>query len=205
VFYIFTHDSVGVGEDGPTHQPVETVSALRCIPNLDVIRPADPEETAAAFVAAATRKDGPTALILTRQKVPTLNSIPVAERRQGTLKGGYIAAKEKGALKTILIACGSELHLCLEAAKQLGDGVRVVSIPCFERFDSQSAEYRESVLPAACTARVAIDAGISALWWKYVGTQGRIIAIDRFGISAPGDIVMKELGITVDAVVEAAG
>ncbi len=205
VFYIFTHDSVGVGEDGPTHQPVETVSALRCIPNLDVIRPADPEETAAAFVAAVTRKDGPTALILTRQKVPTLNSIPVAERRQGTLKGGYIAAKEKGALKTILIACGSELHLCLEAAKQLGDGVRVVSIPCFERFDSQSAEYRESVLPAACTARVAIDAGISALWWKYVGTQGRIIAIDRFGISAPGDIVMKELGINVDAVVEAAG
>lgn len=204
VFYIFTHDSVGVGEDGPTHQPVETVSALRCIPNLDVIRPADPEETAAAFAAAATRKDGPTALILTRQKVPTLNDIPVDMRREGTLRGGYIAAKEKGALKTVLIACGSELQLCLEAANQLGGGVRVVSMPCFERFDRQSDDYRTEVLPPECTHRVAIDAGISALWWKYVGTNGRIVAIDRFGISAPGDAAMKELGITVDAVVEAA-
>lgn len=204
LFYIFTHDSVGVGEDGPTHQPVETVSALRCIPNLDVIRPADPEETAAAFAAAASRRDGPTALILTRQKVPTLNDIPVAVRRDGTLRGGYIALKEKGVLKTLLIACGSELQLCLEAAKQLGDGVRVVSIPSFERFDSQSEAYRNKVLPPECSHRIAVDAGISALWWKYVGSNGRVIAIDRFGISAPGDIAMKELGITVEAVVQAA-
>src|SRR5690606_34554915 len=130
-----THDSVGVGEDGPTHQPVETVSGLRVIPNLDVIRPADPEETAGAFAAALERTDGPTLLALTRQAVPMLNEIPVTERRQGVLKGGYIAVRETASLTHILLASGSELQWAVAAAKQLGSGVRVVSMPSFLRFD----------------------------------------------------------------------
>ncbi len=204
VVYIFTHDSVGVGEDGPTHQPVETVAGLRVIPNLDVIRPADPEETAGAFVAAMQRTDGPTLLALTRQAVPNLNSIPVTPRREGVRRGGYVARRESGALRTILIGCGSELQLALAAADLLGEGVRVVSMPCPERFDRQPAEYRESILPATCRNRVAIEAGVTGLWHKYVGLDGAIIGIDRFGISAPGDIVMKELGITAQAMADAA-
>src|SRR5580698_7141462 len=135
VIYVFTHDSVGVGEDGPTHEPVETIPGLRVIPNLDVIRPADPEETAGAFVAALDRTDGPTLLALTRQTVPLLTSIPVEERRQGALKGGYIAKKETAALDLILLSAGSELQHALKAAETLGAGTRVVSIPCFSRFD----------------------------------------------------------------------
>jgi transketolase len=196
VFHIFTHDSVGVGEDGPTHQPVETVSALRLIPNLDVIRPADPEETAGAFVAAATRTDGPTTLILTRQNVKTLSQIPVETRRQGALLGGYIAKAEDGPLKLILLASGSEVQHAMAAAEQLGAGVRVVSMPCMERFDRQDAAYRESVLPGNVRKRVAIEAGVSDTWYKYVGLDGRTVAINRFGISAPGPVVMKELGMT---------
>lgn len=204
VVYIFTHDSVGVGEDGPTHQPVETVAALRTIPNLDVIRPADPEETAGAFAAAFERKDGPTLLALTRQVVPTLRQIPAAEGREGTLKGGYIALKETAALELILLAAGSELSLAMKAAEQLGAGVRVVSMPCFERFDRQSAAYRESVLPKSCTKRISIEAGVTQPWFKYVGLEGLALGIDRFGLSAPGGIAMKELGITMEAVVKAA-
>jgi transketolase len=204
VSYIFTHDSVGVGEDGPTHQPVETVSGLRIIPNLDVIRPGDAEETAGAFIAAANRTDGPTALILTRQAIPLMNLLSVEARRDGVMRGGYIARKETGELTTILLACGSELQHAMAAAEELGDGVRVVSMPCFERFDRQSAEYRESVLPKACTKRISIEAGVTDLWWKYVGTEGKALGIDRFGISAPGDVVMKELGMTQDHVVAAA-
>jgi transketolase len=203
VTYIFTHDSVGVGEDGPTHQPVETVSGLRVIPNLDVIRPGDAEETAAAFVAAMSRTDGPTALILTRQTIPLMNDLSVAARRDGTLKGAYIARKETAALTTILLASGSELQHAMAAAAQLGTGVRVVSLPCFELFDRQSPDYRESVLPAACTKRIAIEAGVTGLWWKYVGTQGQTLGIDRFGISAPGDTVMRELGMTKDHLIAA--
>jgi transketolase len=204
VTYIFTHDSVGVGEDGPTHQPVETVSGLRVIPNLDVIRPGDAEETAGAYVAAMQRTDGPSALILTRQAIPLMNHLTVEERRHGTLCGGYIAKKETAALTTILLASGSELQYCIAAAAELGEGVRVVSLPCFERFDRQSAEYRESVLPKAVTKRIAIEAGVTGLWWKYVGTEGKVLGIDRFGISAPGDIVFKKLGISKEAVLEAA-
>jgi transketolase len=204
VTYIFTHDSIGVGEDGPTHQPVETVSGLRVIPNLDVIRPGDAEETAGAFVAAMSRTDGPTALILTRQAIPLMNELSVEVRRDGVLKGGYIAKKETGALTTVLLATGSELQHAMAAAAELGDGVRVVSLPCFELFDRQSAEYRESVLPAACTKRIAIEAGVSGLWWKYVGTQGQVLGIDRFGMSAPGNTIMKELGMTKDHVIAAA-
>lgn len=204
VTYIFTHDSVGVGEDGPTHQPVETVSGLRVIPGLDVIRPGDAEETAGAFIAALERKNGPSALILTRQAIPLMNDLSVAERREGVLKGGYIAKKETGALTTILLASGSELQHCIAAAAELGDGVRVVSLPCFERFDRQPCDYKESVLPKAVTKRIAIEAGVTGLWWKYVGTEGKVLGIDRFGISAPGDAVMKELGMTKEAVVAAA-
>ncbi|MBK8094694.1 MAG: transketolase [Verrucomicrobiaceae bacterium] len=202
VTYIFTHDSVGVGEDGPTHQPVETVSGLRVIPNLDVIRPADAEETAAAFAAAFSRTDGPTLLALSRQDLPHQGGVSATTRREGTLKGGYILVQETAPLEAIVIATGSEVQWAVEGAKGK-PGVRVVSLPCFERFDRQSADYRESVLPAAVTKRVAIEAGVSGLWWKYVGTQGQIIAIDRFGISAPGNTVFKELGITAEAVAKA--
>ncbi len=204
VTYIFTHDSVGVGEDGPTHQPVETVSGLRVIPNLDVIRPGDAEETAGAFVAAMSRTDGPTALILTRQAIPLMNDLSVDVRRDGVLRGAYIARKETEALTTILLATGSELQYAVAAAAELGDGVRVVSMPCFERFERQSAEYKESVLPKSCTKRVSIEAGVTGLWWKYIGTEGKAIGIDRFGMSAPGDVVFKELGITKDHVLAAA-
>ena len=147
VVYIYTHDSVGVGEDGPTHQPVETVSALRLIPNFDVIRPADAEETAGAFAAALERTDGPTLLALTRQAVLMLNDIPPHVRRAGVLKGGYVAVQETAPLTLILIATGSELQLAVAAAKELGAGTRVVSMPCTERFDRQPAEYCESILP----------------------------------------------------------
>jgi transketolase len=204
VTYIFTHDSVGVGEDGPTHQPVETVSGLRVIPNLDVIRPGDAEETAGAFTAAMLRTDGPTALILTRQAIPLMNELSADARRDGVLRGGYIARKETAALTTILLASGSEVQYAMAAASELGGGVRVVSMPCFERFERQSPEYREGVLPKACTKRVSIEAGVTDLWWKYVGTEGKALGIDRFGMSAPGDVVFKELGITKDHVVAAA-
>lgn len=204
VIYIYTHDSVGVGEDGPTHQPVETVSGLRVIPNLDVIRPADPEETAGAFAAALERIDGPTLLALTRQALPNLNDIPVATRREGVLKGGYIAVKETGPLTHILIGAGSELQYCVAAAKQLGAGVRVVSIPSTSRFDRQSAEYRDSVLPTSCRKRVAIEAGVSSAWYKYVGLDGKVVGIDRFGMSAPAPTVFKELGITTENLVAVA-
>lgn len=200
VTYIFTHDSVGVGEDGPTHQPVETVSGLRVIPNLDVIRPSDAEETAAAFAAATLRKDGPTALILTRQNIPANDGVSIEDRREGTLKGGYIAKKESGDLKLIIMATGSEVQHALGAAEQLGDGIRVVSLPCFERFERQSTDYIESVLPNSCANRIAVEAGVSSTWGKYVGLTGKTVCIDRFGISAPGDTVMNELGMTADNV-----
>ena len=198
VVYIFTHDSVGVGEDGPTHQPVETCSGLRVIPGLDVIRPADPEETAGALAAALLRRDGPTALLLSRQKVPTLHDLPVETRRQGVLQGAYVALHETAPLQLILIATGSELQLALAAAQQLGGGVRVVSMPCCERFERQPADYRQRVLPAECTRRVAIEAGVPDLWHKYVGSQGQVVGISRFGLSAPGPTVMQELGISLE-------
>lgn len=204
VVYIFTHDSVGVGEDGPTHEPVETVAALRAIPGLDVIRPADPEETAAAFAAAFSKNDGPTMLILSRQNLPTLNEIPVATRRGGVALGAYIAKKETAELEYILLASGSELQHALKASEELGAGTRVVSVPCFEHFEAQSAEYKESVLPKSCRKRVSIEAGISQPWYEFIGLDGKTVAIDRFGLSAPGPKVMEILGMTAAKVVEAA-
>jgi transketolase len=203
VIYIFTHDSVGVGEDGPTHQPVETVSGLRVIPNLDVIRPGDPEETAGAFVAAVSRTDGPTLIALTRQAIPIQNDIPIDLRRDGVAKGAYVAIKETGALKVIILATGSELQHAINAAKQLGDGIRVVSMPCTERFLRQEQTYQDEVLPPSCRRRVAIEAGVTILWSRFVGLDGKIIGIDRFGMSAPGGKVMSELGITAERVVAA--
>ncbi len=204
VSYIWTHDSIGVGEDGPTHQPVETVSGLRVFPNLDVIRPCDPEETAGAFVSSVTRKTGPTALILTRQNVQTIQGISADEKRRGVLKGGYIIRKEKGALKAILIASGSEVQHAVAAAEALGDGIRVVSMPSMEIYERQPQAYKDSVLPDSCRKRIAIEAGVTGLWYKYVGLDGKVVGVDRFGFSAPGDIVMKELGMTSDNLIKVA-
>ncbi len=202
--YIFTHDSIGVGEDGPTHQPVETVSSVRLIPNIDVIRPADPEETTGAFVAAMQRTDGPTFLALTRQTVPILNEIDANLRREGVLRGAYIAKRESGKLELILLSCGSELQHALAAAKALGDGVRVVSMPCFERFNRQPQEYRDEILPNQCRKRVAIEAGVPEIWYEYVGLDGKVVGLHEFGLSAPGAEVMKERGIDAQHVIDAA-
>lgn len=207
VTYVLTHDSVAVGEDGPTHQPVETVTGLRVIPNLDVVRPADEEEAAGAWMCAMERADGPTALILTRQNVPSLTlsapELSIETRREGTLRGAYVALREQTAQpELIIIATGSEVFLALEAAKELGSGVRVVSMPSMWRFNRQTPEYQESILPAACTRRLAVEAGKSDLWYRYVGTQGSIISIDDFGFSAPGDQVLYELGMNVPNIVQ---
>jgi transketolase len=202
--YIFTHDSIGVGEDGPTHEPVETISSVRVMPNIDVIRPADPEETAGAFVAAMERTDGPTLIALTRQVVPMLNEIDVKLRREGVRRGGYIANRESGPLELIILSCGSELQHALAAAKELGSGTRVVSMPCTERFNRESDEYREEILPKKCRKRVAIEAGVPEIWYQYVGLDGKVIGLHRFGLSAPGAEVMKEFGIDAQHVIDAA-
>jgi transketolase len=194
VSYILTHDSIGVGEDGPTHQPVETVSGLRVIPNLDVFRPADAEETVAAMVHSVTRKEGPVALIFSRQNIRQNDDLDYMVRREGALKGAYIAKKEEGDLEMIIIATGSEVPHALDAAKDL-KGARVVSMPCMEIFERQSDDYKESVLPSSCTKRIAMEAGVSGLWYKYAS---KVVGVDRFGMSAPGDIVMKELGMTAE-------
>jgi transketolase len=192
VSYILTHDSIGVGEDGPTHQPVETVSGLRVIPNLDVFRPADAEETVAAMVHSVTHKHGPTALIFSRQNIAQNDAVDYMTRREGALKGAYIAKKEETDLDLIIIATGSEVPHALDAAKDL-PGARVVSMPCMEIFERQSDDYKESVLPSSCTKRIAMEAGVTGLWYKYAS---KVVGVDRFGFSAPGDIVMKELGMT---------
>jgi len=194
VSYILTHDSIGVGEDGPTHQPVETVSGLRVIPNLDVFRPADAEETVSAYVSSVTRADGPTALILSRQNLVQNTDMPAMERREGSLKGAYVAKKESADLDLIIIATGSEVQHALEAAKDMS-GARVVSMPCMELYERQSDDYKETVLPSTCTKRIAMEAGVSAPWYKYAS---KVVGVDRFGFSAPGDIVMAELGMSAD-------
>jgi len=202
--YIFTHDSIGVGEDGPTHEPVETITSVRVMPNIDVIRPADPEETAGAFVAAMERTEGPTFIALTRQVVPILNEIDVKLRREGVRRGGYIAKRESAPLELIILSCGSELQHALAAAKELGESVRVVSMPCTERFNHESDDYREEILPNKCRKRVAIEAGVPDIWYQYVGLDGKVIGLHRFGLSAPGAEVMKEFGIDAQHVVDAA-
>lgn len=194
VSYILTHDSIGVGEDGPTHQPVETVSGLRVIPRLDVYRPADAEETVAAMVHSVTRKEGPTALIFSRQNVDQNDAMPYMDRRVGALKGAYIAKKETDALDLIIIATGSEVSHALKAAADM-PGARVVSMPCMEVFERQSDDYKESVLPSSVTKRIAMEAGVTGLWYKYAS---KVVGVDKFGFSAPGNIVMTEYGMTAE-------
>merc|ERR1712087_658802 len=192
VSWILTHDSIGVGEDGPTHQPVETVSGLRVFPNVDVYRPGDAEETVAAMVHSVTREGGPTALIFSRQNLIQNDAMDYMERREGALKGAYVAKKETADLDLIILATGSEVQHALEAAETL-PGARVVSMPCMEAFERQSDEYKEEALPSSVTKRIAMEAGVSGLWYKYAS---KVVRVDEFGFSAPGDIVMKEKGMT---------
>jgi transketolase len=199
--FVFTHDSIGVGTDGPTHQPIEHLAALRAMPNLSLIRPSDANETALAWKLALERTDGPTALVLTRQDIPTLAPNPNAAR------GGYVLSDSHGTPDVILIGTGSEVQLALGAQTTLleqGMKSRVVALPSWDIFARQPAEYRESVLPSSIRARVAIEAGSSLGWERFVGLDGKTITIDRFGASAPDAIVFEKLGFTVDNVVKTA-
>jgi transketolase len=211
VIYVFTHDSIGLGEDGPTHQPVEHLAGLRAIPHLFVIRPADAHETREAWRTAILRRKGPTALALTRQKVPVIDRSRYRSA-EGARRGGYVLAEAEkdgnvAILELILIATGSEVSLALEAREALqaeGTPTRVVSMPCCELFDEQSEDYRNEVLPPSITARLAIEAGVRQGWDRYVGSQGDVLGLDRFGASAPGDVVMRELGFNVENLLERA-
>ncbi|MBQ4611457.1 MAG: transketolase [Clostridia bacterium] len=201
VIYILTHDSIGVGEDGPTHQPIEQLLSVRSIPDAALFRPADMTETAGCYIAAL-QGSKPSAMALTRQNLPQYAETSI----QGTLKGGYVL-KDCPQPDVILIATGSEVELAVKAAEVLGEkgkAAKVVSMPCVELFEEQSAEYKESVLPAGVRARVAVEAGCSMGWYKYVGMDGEVIGIDRFGASAPAGILFKEFGFTVENVVAAA-
>ena len=203
--YVFTHDSIGLGEDGPTHQPIEQLAALRAIPGLTVIRPADPNETAEAW-AFAVQHNGPTLLALTRQTVPHLDRGEA--KNPGVARGAYVLADAAGGSPdVILIGTGSEVSLIVEAAERLGAAgvrARLVSMPCWRLFEEQSPEYRESVLPAQVTARVAVEAASPFGWERWTGSRGTIVGIDRFGVSAPGGEALKSLGITAEHVVTAA-
>lgn len=203
--FVYTHDSIGLGEDGPTHQSIEHVSSLRLIPNLDVWRPCDAVESAVAWKCAVESENTPSALIFTRQNVQHQDRS--VEQLAAISKGGYVLKDCDGEPQVILIGTGSEVELATSAAETLsaeGIKVRVVSMPCTDIFDKQDAAYKESVLPAAVTARVAIEAGSTALWYKYVGLQGAVIGIDRFGESAPAEVLFEYFGITVDKLVTAA-
>jgi transketolase len=212
VIYVFTHDSVGLGEDGPTHQSVEHLAALRAIPHLFVIRPADPAEVSEAWRIAILRRKAPTALALTRQKVPIIDRQRFAAA-SGLRRGAYVLAEAEGPdgqkadSQLILIATGSEVSLALEAREQLQREhvpTRVVSMPCWEIFEEQPETYRNEVLPRAVTSRLAIEAGVSQGWERYVGTEGDVLGLDRFGGSAPGEVALRELGFTVDNVLKRA-
>jgi transketolase len=206
VIYVWTHDSVWIGEDGPTHQPVEHLAAVRAIPDLIVIRPADANETAAAWRVALERRDGPTALILTRQKLPILAETR-RDHAETVARGAYILADSSGFPKLILIATGSEVNVALGARDILagqGIAVRVVSMPSWELFDAQPVEHRESVLPPGVTARLAIEAGISMGWHRYVGPAGDVMSLEHFGASAPYKVLMQQWGFTPEAVAERA-
>ncbi len=206
VLYILTHDSIGLGEDGPTHQPIEHLAACRAIPGLMVMRPGDANEVRECYRAAMTETKRPTAMVLTRQNCPTLDREKYANA-EDTLKGGYTLLDTGGTPDAILMGTGSELHLCVEAANLLGEkGIktRVVSMPCFELFEDQSQEYRDSVLPPSVTKRVAIEAGLELGWRKYLGNDGTFIGMSSFGASAPFETLYEHFGITTEAVIEAA-
>ena len=204
VIYVFTHDSIGLGEDGPTHQPVEQLTALRATPNLHTWRPCDAVESAIAWKLAIQRESGPTALIFSRQTLPA--QIAATAQVNHAHRGGYILVQEEGALDAIVIATGSEVALAVEAAERLktaGRGVRVVSMPCTELFDAQEAGYRETVLPSDVLARVAVEAGHRDFWHKYVGLDGWVVGMDSFGESAPASALFQHFGLTADNVVAA--
>ena len=204
--YVWTHDSIGLGEDGPTHQPIEHLAALRAIPRLSVVRPADPNETAYAWRTILERGagSGPTGLILTRQNVPVLEGTD----REGVTRGGYVlGGGDATGADVVIIATGSEVQLAVEAQKILaGKDIRaaVVSMPCVEWFDAQPQAYRDSVLPPDVSARVAVEAGVAQSWYKYVGDSGEIISIERYGESADDKTLFREFGFTPEAVVAAA-
>ena len=198
--HVYTHDSIGLGEDGPTHQPVEHVASLRYIPNNDVWRPCDAVESAVAWKCAIDRTHGPSCLIFSRQNLP--HQARDAAQLAHVARGGYVLKDSVGAPEIILLATGSEVGLAMQAAAQLGDGVRVVSMPCVEVFERQDAAYREAVLPKACRKRVAIEAGVTGFWGKYVGLDGAVIGIDSFGASAPAEKLFPHFGITVERLIE---
>ncbi len=211
VLWVWTHDSVGLGEDGPTHEPVEHYAALRAIPHLWVVRPADANEASVAWRVALEREDGPVALLMSRQNIPVLDRREVASA-EGLERGGYVlwdspAGQDNGsenAPELILISTGAEVPTTLDAARVLaGEGTRtrVVSMPCMELFEAQSQEYREEVLPREVTARLAVEPGASMSWWKWVGSDGDVLGLDRFGASAPGAIVLRELGFSAENIV----
>jgi len=204
VVFVYTHDSIGLGEDGPTHQPVEQLASLRSTPNLETWRPCDTVESAVAWKMAVMREDGPSALVFSRQTLP--HQYRAEEELAEIERGGYVLVSEVGELDAIIIATGSEVGLAVQAAAKLaesGRGIRVVSMPCAERFVAQDAEYRESVLPSHVLARVAVEAAHADYWYKFVGLDGRIVGMQTFGESAPGDTLMKEYGFTLENVVAA--
>jgi transketolase len=202
VTYVLTHDSIGVGEDGPTHQPVEQLASLRSIPGFVVFRPCDSKETAAGWYAAMSRKESPTALVLTRQNLPQLDMTGA-----DALKGAYTILDSGKQPEIIMMASGSEVQLVYEAGKQLMDrgvAVRVVSMPSWELFEEQDDSYKESVLPSSVTKRLAVEAASSFGWHKYVGLKGDIISIDHFGESAPANLLFDKYGFTVENVLDKA-
>jgi transketolase len=207
VIYVFTHDSIGLGEDGPTHQPVEQLPGLRAIPNLLVIRPADANETAVAWRVAVERRDSPVALVFTRQDIPILDRSELAPP-EGLRRGAYVLVDApSGEPDLILIASGSEVSLALETRQLLldrGIEARVVSMPCWKLFDAQAREYRDSVLPSAVRARLAIEAASPLGWHRYVGEEGDVLGVERFGASAPGTEVMQHYGFTPENAAERA-
>lgn len=199
VAYVLTHDSIGVGEDGPTHEPIEQLAMLRAMPNINVFRPADATETAAGWYLAATSKDTPTALVLTRQNLPQL-----AGSSKDALKGAYIVSEAKGNIDGILIASGSEVSLAIDAQEILAKeniNVRVVSMPCMDLFEQQSDEYKEKILPKNIRARVAIEAAKNFGWGSYVGLDGATVTMKGFGESAPAATLFKKFGFTAENVV----
>ncbi len=205
VIYVFTHDSIGLGEDGPTHQPIEQLAALRAIPNLKVVRPCDANETVEAWKAALKSIGGPVALVLTRQNLPVLDRT-VAGPADGLQKGAYVVRDPQDSRPDLLLmASGSEVHIALAAAAALSDkgiAVRVVSVPCWELFDEQPEEYRRMVLPPEVTARLAVEAGVPQGWYRYVGSRGIVIGLTHFGASAPYEVLYEKFGLTAEQVVE---
>ena len=202
VISILTHDSIGVGEDGPTHQPIEHMAMLRSLPNYNVFRPCDTRETAAAWYTALTSKTTPTGLVLSRQNLPALEGTG-----KGALKGAYVLRDCEGTPDVLLMASGSEVELVYKAFDELaakGVKARVISMPCWEVFEAQDAEYKESVMPKAVRARLAVEAASDFGWHKYVGMDGDIICMDGFGASAPAGLLFKDFGFTVENVVEKA-